>query len=301
MGSVRVEPRLAGFECSHTSQQLKRLLRAAVAVLLLFLVLHAASNASEQSTNSTRDKVVLSDSEIAEAILRRSRPIRLDPANGLPLVCEVGTEIVNLIGIDEAEETYEIDFYLWVEWPDSRLQFDPDEFGVNEIVIAPQQVWRNDTSDSESSSSLGASAESLWNPYLEIMNLVDAKIAEQALRIESSGKCRLTIRQTGTFKFEPNESTFRKFPFDQQDLTISVESFRWNCKEVRFVTREEDRRIPPSELEHIRLAEWRVTGGHTSTGEMEYSGDQAPFSRASTTITVKRQPAFTCGKSAFHY
>jgi len=283
--AVRSEPAFAFKEQEH-------ILRAATFAALVCLLLTGVCHSAEQEPKAVDNKSLLSDSEIAETILRRTHPIRLDPANGIPLVCEVGTEIINLIGIDEAQETYTVDLYSWVTWSDKRLQFDPAEFGVKEVVISPQQVWQNDSSETDSSGSLGTGSERLWNPYLEFMNLVDAKVTEQALRVEASGKCRLTIRQTGTFKFEPNEATFRKFPFDHQDLTISIESFRWNCNQVRFATSNEDQLIFKSELAHIRLAEWKVTGGHTRTREIKYSGDSAPFSRVSTTITVKRQPQF---------
>jgi hypothetical protein len=125
------------------------------------------------------DPEVLSDTEIANLLLKRGRPIRMSKENGLPLVCTVNFDVISLLKVDEAKEMFQIDFYSWVSWKDSRLAFDPKEFGIDRINVAPSVAWETDK---------------LWNPMIEFMNLADQKITDQSLRIESNGTCRWTIR-----------------------------------------------------------------------------------------------------------
>lgn len=256
-------------------------LRAAKAFVSFFLfctLVIAATNANsapvqkKQAANSS-----LSDKQIANTLLERAQAFHLSPANGIPLSCKVGFDIVYLVRIDEVKETYTIDFYSWIGWSDRRLAFDPREFGVDRINVSPTYVWAEDR---------------MWNPFIEFMNLVDTKVTEESLRIESSGYCRLTMRQTATFKFAGGENEFRGFPFDEQELPVAIESFRWDRRSVNFSIDGGKREYSKADLKKLHSSEWIIEGARTMVSEPAYSGDPAPFSRATFTLLIKRHPGF---------
>jgi hypothetical protein len=240
-------------------------------VVALLLSAHAA-----QSSEPEPPKRNQSDREIADIILNKAHAVR--PLK-IPLECDVDFDLLNLIRIDEAKETYTIDFYFWVEWQDDRLKFEPNGFGADPkgVVIPPSAAWDNDR---------------LWNPIIEFMNLVDAKTTEQYLRLRPEGRCRYTARQTSTFKFAGEENAFKRFPFDQQDLKIKVGSFRWDRDSVIFRIKDPDVATQQEQIKKLSTAEWRILRIHTGEAATPFKGDEKPFSEASVIITVKRQAGF---------
>jgi len=93
------------------------------------LLLHAVVFQVRGAESDKSPNEVLSDSQIAAKIFERARAFRPKQP---PLHCEFGVDIphVHIVQIDEAKETYTIDFYAWVKWNDNRLVFTPDEFGI---------------------------------------------------------------------------------------------------------------------------------------------------------------------------
>lgn len=240
----------------------------------------AASNVDAANTVSSPQNS-LSDREIGAIILKRARAARIPtPPGGGPLNCKIGCDIIDLVGIDEAKETYTLDFYSWIDWQDSRLAFTPDEFGVDYINIQPSFAWDEDK---------------LWNPNMEFMNLVDTKIVAQSLRIDSSGHCSYTIRQIATFKFGDVDKAFKRFPLDKQSLSVAIESFRWDATKVKFEIEGGERAYSRSELPELAkldTSEWKVQSKETKVSEERYGGDPAPYSVAQVVISVNRAAGF---------
>jgi hypothetical protein len=226
------------------------------------LNVNAAGSAESQSP-------VLSDRQIAIEVLEGAHAVHLSKP---PLQCEVGIDPISLVRIDEARETYTVDFYTWIRWEDERLKFQPRDFGINRdrINIPPSVAWEEDR---------------LWNPTIEFMNLVETKESAKNLRLEASGFCEYTVRQTGTFKLEHEASAFRRFPFDRHDLAIKIESFLWDRNDVRFS-------VYPKEKTELKPAEWKILEFRTQVLEKEHVDEPAPFSQAAFVLTIKREPGF---------
>src|SRR5438105_3760671 len=203
-----------------------------------------------------------SDLEIANIILDRAHATRLPQK---PLRCEVGFDLINLVQIDDVKQTFTIDFYMWIRWKDSRLQFQPAEFGTDSVHIASSLAWDNDR---------------LWNPNIEFMNLVETRTVGQDLRIEAAGYCRYTVRQIGVFKFGSEANDFKRFPFDKRELPITTESFRWDVDHVQFQI-EGGEGSEKGQLAKLKSSEWKILAVQTQLSEKSYEGDPAPFSEAS--------------------
>jgi len=167
------------------------------AQVCVWLFLHAFALVVRGAESGEPPNEVLSDSQIAAKIFERARAFRPEQT---PLHCKFGVDIphVHVIQIDEARETYTIDFYAWVQWNDSRLRFNKEEFGTDQINIDPSFAWKKDR---------------LWNPHLEFINMVETKLANRILRIKPDGTCEYQIRQTGTFKFGAESKGFQTIPF----------------------------------------------------------------------------------------
>jgi hypothetical protein len=240
--------------------------------LLFFSGLLLSAQAADSDEYPPQQK---SDSEIATDLFQRARAFAPQVT---PICLEFGIDVphVHVVQIDEAKETYTIDFYSWIRWIDNRLAFKPADVGTEAINIDPRVAWKEGR---------------LWNPHVEFINVVETKLAKEILRIENDGTCLYTTRQTATFKFADESKAFRQFPFDQQKLRIIIGSFVWPSPQVEFHLDEDTQE---EEYPRVRpAAEWEVTGRITSYDYDEvYTGENAPFRELAVVFTLKRAPGF---------
>jgi hypothetical protein len=247
------------------------------------LLLHAFVFLLRGADSGQPTNEVLGDSQIAAKIFERAHAFRPEQP---PLHCEFGVDIshVHVVQIDEARETYTIDFYAWIRWEDSRLKFDTKEFGTDEIKevnIDPSFAWKNDR---------------LWNPHLEFINVVETKLANRILRIKPDGTCEYQIRQTATFKFKFGDEPkgFKQFPFDHQEVGITIGSFVWTAEKVQFQLDEATRQSEENEVPKLLqpAAEWKVVHIKNDSYWESYTGETNPFSELSVIFELKRDPGF---------
>jgi hypothetical protein len=250
----------------------------------VYLLLHALAW-SVCGAEPLPAKEIISDSQIADRIFERARAFR---PTKTPLLCDVGFDIphVHIVQIDEAKETYTIDFYSWVQWTDNRLSFKPEEFGIDAkqaenvfINIDPKVAWKHDR---------------MWDPHIEFINVVETKVATRNLRLQSDGLCAYIVRQTGIFKFAGESHTFRQFPFDTQKLPITVGSFVWNAAQLQFKLDDDtEKSKKAAERPKVRpAAEWEFVNFDTEVSQETYTGEPVPFSELSIIFNLKRHAGF---------
>src|SRR6184192_946598 len=111
-----------------------------LAQVCVCLFLHAFAFLVRGAESGEPPLEVLSDNQTAAKIFDRARAFRPEQT---PLRCEVGLDVrhVHIVQIDESKETYTIDFYAWIRWRDSRLQFKPEEVGTDVLNIDPSFAW----------------------------------------------------------------------------------------------------------------------------------------------------------------
>ena len=122
-----------------------------------------------------------------------------------PRTVSVSLHIISIDGIDSASETFRADFYVSSQWRD------PVPENVN-----PENAGCSKTA----------------KPLIEFMNSRDVEpLGEEALTRVSPEACLLQRRYTGTFSSRMN---LEDFPFDEQFLTIALESQNEASNEMVF-------------------------------------------------------------------
>lgn len=130
----------------------------------------------------------------------RSRP---NEKNG-PTKVSVGLYIIDIVDIDNKEQSFTADFVIRLKWNDSRLTDVKGPIPLNKI----------------------------WNPNVQIYNLRD---------VESRFPKIVTVLNNNTAQYIQryyaklsSHLDFREFPFDEQVLKISLMSFGFSPDEVEL-------------------------------------------------------------------
>src|SRR5208337_3476769 len=119
------------------------------------------------------------------------------PYNGQPLEVTIGLHIVNIAAIDEVNEQFQMDAYLFAQWIDPRLAFTSSAPGDHERNYAFGQIWI---------------------PQLEIINAATPRERyDTSIRVAPDGTVNYAERcKVGV----SSKFALRRFPFDQQSLVI---------------------------------------------------------------------------------
>jgi hypothetical protein len=130
-------------------------------------------------------------------------------AEGPPTEVTVGIHMVDLTGINDVTQTLTGDFVVAQSWVDARLShLEGCEISLDDI----------------------------WSPGLEFMNsgrLVTSRPRE--VDIAPGGQVNYLQRYYGTLASYHN---LRDFPFDRQNIVISLMSFEWSEKDVILIVDE---------------------------------------------------------------
>ncbi|MFK7805072.1 MAG: hypothetical protein AB8G95_25795 [Anaerolineae bacterium] len=186
--------------------------------------------------------------------------------NGLTeIFVDVG--ISEIFAINEREETYDVDAYMLLVWFDDRLVFDPDEFGYEKKTYqgeAAVEILKTD----------------IWSPDI---NIVDARSSRD--RINTS----VTVYFDGAVEYEERFSVkieqgfdLYQFPFDEQDISFTIEPFAYGSDEVAFFP------ITDPIVDEWETEEWEVLYHPLEVD----SGEATGYSSATASLTLIRFPTF---------
>jgi hypothetical protein len=128
------------------------------------------------------------------------------PAGQGPRRVKVNFFINSIRNIDDSAGSYDIDMYLDLYWNDRALQ---------------GQTVANVGSDR------------LWNPYLDVTNaqMLNTLFEVYDDSLEADTNIRLSYRLIGNYL---SRFDLRKFPFDQQTLSIDLGSFQYDSSQALF-------------------------------------------------------------------
>jgi hypothetical protein len=136
---------------------------------------------------------------------------RPDP-DDVPTKVYIGLYLIDLIFIDDVNQSFTADFYVVVRWNDPRLAVEnPSE---------TQMLRHFDT-------------EEIWQPMIYIIN--QRRLSRQLdniFRVDPGGNVQYVQRFSGEFS---SPLDLKNFPFDKQKLALQVVSFRYGPEEVEFV------------------------------------------------------------------
>ena len=183
-----------------------------------------------------------------------------------------------LIGLDKvsppssAFPTFDAEMYIDMQWYDERLAFDPAEVGTDQKIFIEHEAELE--------------LERIWWPDIGIENGEGVRLTENIeLIIFADGLIEYEERFVATVA---TDFDMRKFPFDEQDLEIDIESFAWDEESIIFTPMEEK---TGSEVDHAGF-EWLVQEVTTSVHSEEEIRSIHPFSEYIFIVHVERRPGY---------
>ncbi|MBF0502048.1 MAG: hypothetical protein HQM09_18050 [Candidatus Riflebacteria bacterium] len=142
-----------------------------------------------------------------------------------PLRVAISLYLNQLGKINDQNESFEAVFDLQQRWRDPRLKFDPIENGSD------RRMFINEKAE--------AQLKKMWSPGLQIRNLSGKPTrVEYALFLNANGSIcyRQRVRGAIEAKFR-----MRPFPFDVQDLPITIVSPEYTINDIALVQDQSDR------------------------------------------------------------
>lgn len=181
---------------THARAAARRTLHALVTFpVLLALPLHARGAFGE-----SRDGTALSS-----------------PPVPLPVRVETGFYLLNLAAVNERAETFEADVYIDFTWHDPRLAF------VSKTKEDGKKIYTEKAAED--------TLKGIWWPEVEFVNTVAPQFTNRTLVINADGTVEYHLGVSAAFRTKFN---LKRFPFDQQELRIRLQSFLWDAGIVLF-------------------------------------------------------------------
>ena len=197
-----------------------------------------------------------------------------------PTVVKVGIFLMDIINLDEVNETFEAEFIIGAEWLDPRLAFDPSEAGTDRKLF--QGSFQFDE------------AFTGWWPQLLIVNEIGTGDTNAVkVVVHADGRVRY-LEQRNVILETPMK--LQQFPFDEQTLEANLIAFGDYSDEVVL---EVDERILGATEEFseknkkVNIAQWQFENLELSSGtaDFRYYGGRKSFSEINLAITLSRQSA----------
>ena len=195
-----------------------------------------------------------------------------------PTRVRCGLMILDVVGINDVEETFEAEVALVANWKDPRLAFDPEAEGTD------QKIFQGDFQFAEIFTG--------WWPQLLIINQVGSGDTN-AIKVEINPDGQVTLLEQRNVLLETPMSLY-DYPFDTQRLRAVMVPFGNTSDEVIL---EVDERYIQAANDYVRreqgvnVAGWdlREIVMKADETELNLTGTPTTFSRVVTTIMLKRQ------------
>ncbi|NIO17090.1 MAG: hypothetical protein GTN70_08845 [Deltaproteobacteria bacterium] len=166
--------------------------------------------------------------------LRTKRP----GAGGEPTKVHVGFVAIDLTDIDDATQTFNVDFHILIRWVDPRLSAEMLGHSLEGCRIGLHDIW---------------------NPEFRMVNKREAiKHFEDTVSVDPAGTVTYRQRVLGRFSARLN---LRDFPRDTQELSVQIAS-TLDPGEVVFVP---DTKLT-GKLQDFSISGWEVGPGEPETG-----------------------------------
>ena len=180
----------------------------------------------------------------------------------------VAFRIINISGIDEVAQHFDVVGYLVAEWKDPRLAF------------TPRAAWEQFRT---------YRADEIWVPRFDFVNGVTPHTAHDVtVRGFPDGTVRYSERSSATLS---TVFDLRPFPFDRQSLDIFIHPSVSEDYLVEFVGSAGDASISAEERVYRSLAQWTIEGLQAHVESIEGIGKQ-PISEIHFVIQIGRQFGF---------
>ncbi len=190
--------------------------------------------------------------------------VRPDP-KGTPTRAEIGIYVLDVMAIDDATQTFEIDAAVTLRWRDPRLAFSVEEIGLEELMLPLDEVW---------SAELGSLNRREVETLLpDVVRVAPAGRVSYAQRIQATLASPLDLRE---------------FPFDTQILPIHIVAYRYGPEEIEFVLNEE---LTGSRGD-FSVTGWEIEEGEPRIEPVQLPGVEGQFAGVSFYLEARRQSSY---------
>jgi hypothetical protein len=201
-----------------------------------------------------------------QEVLPEPQPTLTKPDTGeAPLLLSVALYVTNISAIDEADEYFTIDGYLYMSWRDERLALDPGD-------SAHMRHFKEGD---------------IWMPPMELANAIKYDRYSYTLKVDPNGVVQYMER------FDANLSEayqLREFPFDRQVLNVVLEPFL--DRKFSLIFASEDLGSGVSREAYAGLAPWLVQDLYYVPGIVAAYGIVPQIPQARFALVVTRYSGF---------
>lgn len=188
------------------------------------------------------------------------------PPQNLPVKVETTFYLWNLSNINEKDGTVTAVIYLIFRWHDDRLSFDKE---------AGPLVYTEDAASDK--------LDEIWWPEVDFVNASTIDARNKTLFIYPNGTVEYSLKVLGSFFVSMN---LMRFPFDEQDYGIHLESFLWDSSVVKFVVAHLER----GDLTSSSSKSLQPTGLTAKVKDITFMNTK--YSDIGVTIHFKRMPYY---------
>lgn len=189
------------------------------------------------------------------------------PLSTRPVRVEVAAYVMDLLSIDEKDQTFQAEVLFNFRWKDPRLA---------KPGTAPVRLIEDEMDER---------LKTMWSPDLEFVNGIASTIFNRALTIYPDGTVEQRMDVLGTYS---SVMDFRRFPFDKQVLRIAIESFMEKVDQLEFVPQLERTRAESD----TAGGDFQLIAVRPAITRSAVKGWDEDFSRYELGLTVERDVSF---------
>lgn len=201
------------------------------------------------------------EEEVRPRLAAFSRP---DP-EGIPTKVEVGGYLMDLSEVNDVDQTFSADLYMWYTWHDPRLALE-DSTGTQ-----PSRIF---------------AFEDIWHPFIQIFNQRDLSMRQaESFRVDAVGNVQYLQRFFGKLS---TPLKHKDFPFDSQVLEILIGSLRYGPDEVELILDEQR----AGRRDWLSITGWAVGQAEAVVTTEYVTVQDRLLARMDFRIPVKRHASF---------
>lgn len=205
------------------------------------------------------------------------------PKTDGPLPVSVAIDINKIYNVNTIDQSYEIDGYLMMSWEDSRL---------SNVSKEKSDIYWN-------SEAVELMEKNIWSPAYEFINMLEKEDgADLMIVVKPSGQVIYYERFKAKFH---GDMDFKKFPYDNQNFDVLIESFIYSNEEVVFTNLALFPHINDIKKDKTLFHKWRTDNTATFVEDIPYDhldglfGEdegKAEYSRAIFRINAQRMTGY---------
>lgn len=187
-----------------------------------------------------------------------------------PVEVTLSVELLEVSQIQDHDEKFEIEFYLYLSWHDPRLAFDARREGRDKRLVPADQIW---------------------TPEPELRDDLDVEVqGGRTARVHADGTVALRQYYRGTMA---SNFDLHGFPFDRHRLDVPFEAAAGDIDDVLYVAGESSTRNDgASQAAHLVPHGWNLERMSAEVDEANYPRLGEAYSRYVFHLDVTRDPHF---------